>query len=93
MSALQIEPTATLYQNTPNPFTERTTIRFTLPDDVQNAYIYVFDMQGKMLKQIPIDTSMQSVTINGYELQAGMYIYSLVVNNKEIDTKRMILSK
>ena len=84
---------ATLYQNTPNPFTERTTIRFTLPDDVQNAYIYVFDMQGKMLKQIPIDTSMQSVTINGYELQAGMYIYSLVVNNKEIDTKRMILSK
>ena len=84
---------ATLYQNVPNPFTERTTIRFTLPDDVQNAYIYVFDMQGKMLKQIPIDASMQSVTINGYELQAGMYIYSLVVNGKEIDTKRMIITK
>lgn len=84
---------ATLYQNAPNPFTERTTIRFTLPDDVQNAYIYVFDMQGKILKQIPIDTSMQSVTINGYELQAGMYIYSLVINGKEIQSRRMILSK
>lgn len=82
-----------LYQNTPNPFTERTTIRFSLPEDAQNAYIYIFDMTGKMQKQLPIDASMQSITINGYELSAGMYIYSLVVNGKEMDTKRMILSK
>ena len=65
---------AKLYQNTPNPFTERTEIRFTLPDDAQNAYIYIFDMQGKMLRQIPVDASMQSVTINGYELSAGIYL-------------------
>ena len=84
---------AKLYQNTPNPFTERTEIRFTLPDDAQNAYIYIFDMQGKMLRQIPVDASMQSVTINGYELSAGIYLYSLAVNGQEIDTKRMILSK
>lgn len=84
---------AKLYQNTPNPFTERTEIRFALPDDAQNAYIYIFDMQGKMLRQIPVDPSMQSVTINGYELSAGIYLYSLAVNGQEIDTKRMILSK
>jgi hypothetical protein len=82
-----------LAQNTPNPFTERTTIRFTLPDDTKNACICIFDMSGKMLKQIPVDATMQSITIEGYELQAGMYIYSLVVNGKEMDTKRMILSK
>ena len=82
-----------LYQNTPNPFTERTEIRFTLPDDARNAYIYIFDMTGKMLRQILVDSSMQSVTINGYELSAGIYLYSLVINGKEIDTKRMILSK
>ena len=85
--------TASLAQNTPNPFTERTTIRFTLPEDTKNASICIFDMSGKMLKQVPVDASMQSITIEGYELQAGMYIYSLVVNGKEIDTKRMILSK
>ena len=82
-----------LYQNTPNPFSERTEIRFSLPDDAQNAYIYIFDMSGKMLRQIPVDSSMQSVTINGYELSAGIYLYSLAVNGQEIDTKRMILSK
>ena len=82
-----------LYQNTPNPFTERTEIHFSLAENAQNAYIYIFDMTGKMLKQIPVDSSMQSVTINGYELSAGIYLYSLVVNGQEIDTKRMILSK
>jgi hypothetical protein len=46
-----------------------------------------------MQKQVPVDASMQSITINGYELQAGIYLYSLVVNGQEIDTKRMILSK
>lgn len=82
-----------LYQNTPNPFTERTEIRFTLPDDARNAYIYIFDMQGKMLRQTPVDASMQGLTIDGYEFPAGIYLYSLVVNGQEIDTKRMILSK
>lgn len=92
--ASSINPAAgKLLQNTPNPFTERTTIRFTLPDNAVNAYIYIFDMSGKMVKQLPVDTSMQSITINGYELSAGMYIYSLIVDGKEIDTKRMILSK
>ena len=83
---------AALLQNSPNPFSERTIIRFTLPDDARQAYIYIFDMAGKMLRQMPVDGTMQSVTINGYELSPGMYIYSLVVNGQEMDTKKMILS-
>jgi len=85
--------TAKLHQNNPNPFTERTEIRFSVPEDARSAYLYIFDMSGKMLRQIPVDASMQSVAINGYELPAGIYIYSLAVNGREIDTKRMILSK
>lgn len=84
---------AVLYQNTPNPFTERTEIRFSLPDGTASAAICIFDMSGKMLRQIPISSGMQSVTVAGYELSAGMYLYSLVVGGQEVDTKRMILSK
>lgn len=91
--ATSIPAVATLAQNTPNPFSERTTIRFTLPENTQNAFIYIFDMSGKMQKQISVTTDMQSITIEGYELRAGMYIYSLVVGGKEIDTKRMIITK
>ena len=84
---------AALYQNTPNPFTAQTEIRFSLPDNTPSAYIYIFDMTGKMQKQIPVSPSQQSVTINGYELPTGIYLYSLVVGGQEIDTKRMIITK
>lgn len=85
--------TAVLFQNTPNPFSSQTDIRFTLPDNTKNAYICIFDMQGKMLKQMAVNHTMRSLTINGYDLPAGLYLYSLIVNGQEVDTKRMILSK
>lgn len=82
-----------LYQNTPNPFKEQTVIRFQLADDVRDAAICIFDMSGKMLKKLPVSSRMESVSINGYELGEGMFLYSLVVNGNEIDTKKMILYK
>lgn len=84
---------AKLYQNTPNPFTAQTEIRFNLPDNVQNACIYIFDTTGKTLKQFPVSAGQESVTLLGYELPAGMYLYTLAINGQEVDTKRMILSK
>jgi hypothetical protein len=82
-----------LYQNTPNPFTGETEIRYELPATVQNAYICIFDMQGKMLKKINALTGENTLKIKGSELQAGMYLYSLIADGKEIDTKKMILTK
>ena len=82
-----------LFQNKPNPFKEKTTIRFRLADNVRDASICIFDLSGKMLKKIPVTPEMESVSVNGYELGEGMFLYSLVINGVEIDTKRMILSK
>ena len=86
-------PRAVLYQNAPNPFTERTEIKFDLPENTSSAYIYIFNMQGTLVKQIPVSNFQASITINGSELTAGMYLYSLIVDGKEIDTKRMILTR
>ena len=82
-----------LYQNTPNPFKEQTIIRFSLADDVQDAAICIFDMTGKTIKKLPVSLGMESISIGGYELGEGMFLYSLVINGQEIDTKRMIISK
>ena len=82
-----------LYQNTPNPFKEQTTIRFHLADDARDASICIFDLSGKMLRKLPVSQGMSSVTIGGYELGEGLFLYSLVVNGREIDTKRMIITK
>ena len=82
-----------LYQNSPNPFKELTTIRFSLADDVQNAAICIFDMTGKMLKKLPVSLGDTCVSINGWELGEGMFLYALIVNGREIDTKRMIITR
>ena len=82
-----------LYQNTPNPFNGNTTIRFRIADGARTAYICIFDMQGKQLQRHDVSTNDDSLTIDGKQLGAGMYLYSLIVDGKEIDTKRMILSK
>lgn len=81
-----------LYQNTPNPFKEQTVIRFSLAENAQNAAICIFDMTGKMLKKLPVSSGDTSVSINGWELGEGMFLYTLIVNGREIDTKRMLIT-
>jgi hypothetical protein len=82
-----------LYQNTPNPFKEKTVIRFRLADDATDAAICIFDLTGKQLKKLPISSGETSVSVNGWELGEGMFLYTLLVNGQEIDTKRMIIMK
>ena len=56
--------------------------------------MYIYDMQGSQIKNISdLVKGEGAVTIEGHELSAGMYIYTLIADGKEIDTKRMILTK
>jgi hypothetical protein len=85
---------ATLAQNAPNPFTERTQIQYYLPETTSNANLYIYDMQGNQIKQYAINaTGNGSITIHGGELEPGMYMYSLIADGREVDTKRMILTE
>jgi len=83
-----------LYQNMPNPFTNETKIKYYLPDDTQKASLLIFNMQGTEIKNIKINQFENNfISIKGSELKAGMYFYTLTANGKEIDTKKMILTK
>lgn len=46
-----------------------------------------------MLKEYPIPSGNGSISVDGYDIGNGMFLYSLVVNGQEIDTKKMIISK
>ena len=85
---------AELYSNIPNPFKEQTTISFFIPETAYGASIHIYNLQGKQIKQINIgERGNGSVIINGYDLTPGMYMYTLIVDGKEIDTKKMILTE
>ncbi len=82
-----------LFQNSPNPFSTETTIRFKLSSVVKGASIILFDMQGKLIKSYnSLQNSCCKVTINSHELQPGMYLYTLLTDGNEVGTKRLILT-
>lgn len=83
-----------LAQNVPNPFNERTTIDVIIPETVRTASLFIYDMNGKQVKQINIsERGEYKINITSEGLEAGMYLYSLITDGKIINTKRMILTK
>lgn len=92
-SSLQANAVNMLYQNYPNPFSQVTRIEYSLTENVQEAVICIYDMNGTQLKCIPLHLKgYGNITINGSELKAGMYLYALITDGLVIDTKRMILT-
>ncbi len=85
---------AELFQNVPNPFDAETRISYYLPTTTRSAQMLVFDMNGRQMRSIDISQMGEgSVAINGSDLEAGMYFYSLLADGQEVETKRMILTK
>lgn len=80
-----------LDQNVPNPFSDFTVINYSLPADDKNASIMILNLNGQLIKEYKLTDTKGSITITSGTLQKGMYLYSLVSNNVEIMTKKMIL--
>ena len=82
-----------LEQNDPNPFTQTTVVRYTLPESVKSAFLYIYDLNGTQIDQKTLqDRGKSSVTLEAGSLAPGMYLYALVADGKVIDTKRMIIT-
>ena len=83
-----------LGQNKPNPFGETTSIPVSVPEDVQSAFLYVYNLNGSKVAQVDITTrGKTSVSLSAANLSEGMYLYSLVADGKIVQTRRMIVEK
>lgn len=93
---IDTHPDIELHQNRPNPFDESTYIQFFAnhPISYQKAEIRIVNIQGQLIKAIPIDINPglnEVLYIHGYGATGIMY-YSLVVDNRVIDTKAMVFA-
>lgn len=85
-----------LLQNRPNPFDEMTIIGVyrNSPLKYKKAWISIQDMNGKQIERIPIDLN-QEINEVSYEHgfgKTGTFIYSLYVDGRIIESKRMIFA-
>lgn len=80
-----------LNQNVPNPFAEQTSISFQIPEDVKYAQMIFTDNLGKIIKTMDVEQRGKGViTVFADDLSTGIYTYTLVIDGKAIDSKRMI---
>lgn len=91
---LELANNTVLFQNFPNPFGDGTTIKYFIPDNVTNAQIVFFDEFGNKLKEFVVEEKgMGQLNITTSNLASGVYSYSLIVNGKAIDSKKMVKTR
>jgi hypothetical protein len=81
-----------LYQNTPNPFEEETTISFYLPKS-ETVGLKIYDVSGRVLNQMELEgvEGFNSKKIKRTDFAATGVLYYQVKTNKKTLTKKMIL--
>src|SRR6185503_1273987 len=78
-----------LEQNLPNPFNKTTSIGYTLPQKFSSAQIVVTDVTGKVVKQMVVSGAGKGmVNIDAAAFSAGVYNYSLVVDQRVVTSKQ-----
>ena len=85
--------TSYLGNNIPNPFNSKTMIPFVLAEDVGTATIQITDLTGRIIKSVDINREMFFIDIDLSELQSGIYLYTLRIEDKPVQSKRLLLSK
>jgi len=81
-----------LEQNYPNPFNPSTVIEFSLPEDVSEVKLTIYDALGQRVAQL-VNSSLQAGKYryqwDASKVASGMYIYELRAN-KFVSIKKMM---
>jgi Chaperone of endosialidase len=82
-----------LLQNRPNPSNGNTEIYYEFTDNGQ-ASILITDAQGRTRKTYNnLARGINRIVVNGTDLESGVYTYSINVNGKVAETRKMIIVK
>ena len=80
-----------LDQNQPNPFNESTLIKFNVPQKYAYAQLIFTTEDGRIIKTVDVSKKGRNeLTVYANDLSSGIYHYTLVVDGKTIDTKKMV---
>lgn len=79
----------------PNPFTDHTTIHFTL-NQTERVELAVYDMLGREVAVLANDAypaGSYTLPFDGTDLASGVYLYRLTLNNTSTRTEKMVLTR
>ncbi|MEO6883876.1 MAG: S8/S53 family peptidase [Bacteroidia bacterium] len=78
----------------PNPFTDKTSISYDISKIAGNSgtnYIQIVDVLGRVIQQIKITDTQNTITFYKNNFPNGFYFVNLLVNGKNIQIEKMII--
>jgi len=76
----------------PNPAKGSTWIGYTLPEQSHNVLLVVRNLLGSIVYNNKIDADSQGFSLDVSNLNNGIYIYTLTINNHPVKSKRLVVS-
>ncbi|HSI90721.1 MAG TPA: T9SS type A sorting domain-containing protein [Adhaeribacter sp.] len=83
-----------LGQSYPNPATASAIIPYTLPEQYSKASILLREIAtGREIRRYELKRGHSSLNVDLSNLSNGLYLYSLVVDEKPVATKKLAVMK
>ncbi|MEL6131929.1 MAG: tail fiber domain-containing protein [Bacteroidota bacterium] len=80
-----------LNQNRPNPADGRTIIDYTIPSEIAQAQLVIFDITGAEVNRVEVQAGFGSLEIQAGELAAGTYVYTIEVEGQSVARRKMVI--
>lgn len=77
----------------PNPATNTVTIPYSLPPNVKQAELKLYNVSGALVKSFTIDHTFETLVMQTSDLPAGMYLYRIESAGFKSGTYKLSVSK
>ena len=77
----------------PNPATTVVNIDYDIPLEIESASIRIVNIFGSLVKVSDIEPASNKLSIDVSDMEAGIYFYSVLLNNHVYQTKKLIIRK
>ena len=75
----------------PNPVLNNLTINYSIDKNVENGTLDLYDVLGQKISTYNLSDNKGRLNINVSDLNAGVYFYSIKIDDKAIKTERVIV--
>ncbi len=77
----------------PNPATSNVSVKHNFTTTPKTASVKIYNMVGTLVKEVKVEGTEGKTQLDVSTLNEGVYFYTLVVNDKLISTKKLIITK
>lgn len=77
----------------PNPASAQVSIDYKLQAGTRDAFIRIYDIAGRQIMTHPLNPAEKTAKLQVNELDEGIYFYALIIDNKPLIVRKLIISR